>query len=366
MDSVLLRLDAFRKIPAELTNPTMHGAYLTVCAYAVMGLLFIMELHSYLTSNIVKTVDLDPHYADSIWIDFDVIMYELPCEYTHVVVRDIVGNNELDIMEQSVTKERTDVLSGAFKGVHEVISTDVNTKDGEDTAPTHIHDANPELESDWVSTSDHFHHSSFDQVLEYHDFTMINFYADWCIHCRRFAPTWKDTEQTTDKMHLRDKNRRETNAKLLRVNCVEFGEVCAQQGVRAYPTVRLYKRDKTYVQYKGLRKKEDIIKFLQDYISKETLPQGHTVVSHHSETAEGCRVHGELRVRRVPGYFLLEADSTLDSLEPAMTNVSHQVNHLWFIDDREALRDYIQGTESHITEDVLRNIHPMREEIFAT
>ena len=247
MENFLLKMDAFRKIPTELTNPTMHGAYLTMCAYIIMGLLFLMELTSYLSTSVSKTVELDPNYAENMWIDFDVIMHSLPCEYTKIVVRDIVGQSEIEILEQIITKEKLDARTGTFKG--EMSQTDSrrglvdvdprnpdillnpdkyradNEKKTNDNEPTHIHDDNPELESDWISTSDHFHHDSFEKVLTFHDFTMINFYAEWCIHCRRFAPTWIEAEQKADKMHFRDKNRREVNAKLLRVNCVQFGYV---------------------------------------------------------------------------------------------------------------------------------------------
>lgn len=183
------------------------------------------------------------------WIDFDVVMHALPCDYTKVVVRDVVGNSEIEILEQLINKESLDARTGTFKGKTARVdskvgkdefdphdpqnilnqhSQDKNKKSegGDDSQPTHIHDDHPELESDWISTSDHFHHDSFDKVITYHDFTMINFYAEWCIHCRRFAPTWIEAEQRADKMHFRDKNRRESNAKLLRINCVQFGYVC--------------------------------------------------------------------------------------------------------------------------------------------
>ena len=42
--------------------------------------------------------------------------------------------------------------------------------------------------------------------------------------------------------------------------------------VRAYPTVRLDKKDKTYVQYHGERSIDPIITFLKDFVSKEALP----------------------------------------------------------------------------------------------
>ncbi len=78
------------------------------------------------------------------------------------------------------------------------------------------------MDSDWDSTSDHFEHHDFEKVLEFHDFTMVNFYADWCIHCRRFAPTWKEAEVITDGMVFKDKHRTVVEGKLLRVNCVNF------------------------------------------------------------------------------------------------------------------------------------------------
>ena len=61
---LFLKLDAFRKIPMELTNPTMHGAYLTILAYTIMALLFFMEFHAYLSTSATKTVELDSHYAE--------------------------------------------------------------------------------------------------------------------------------------------------------------------------------------------------------------------------------------------------------------------------------------------------------------
>jgi len=372
----VLKLDAFRKIPTELTNPTMHGAYLTIMAYTIMALLFFMEFHAYLSTSASRTVELDSHYAQHIWIDFDVVMHELPCKYTRVVVRDVVGQQELDILDQRITKERTDIRSGNFKGIHterddKGAAKDERMPNNGDGRHAHTADGgwvHPELEADWITTSDEFKHTDFDQVVKYHDFTFINFYAEWCIHCRRFAPTWIETEKQTDAMALRDKRGKEVVSKLLRINCVAFQDVCARVGIRAYPTVRMYKRDGTFSVYHGERKKEPLLAFFTSFIESAEIPESTAseVVRHHSSIEEGCRVHGELKVRRVPGYFLLEADSTLDSLEPSMTNVSHRVNHLWFIDDRQALKDYVTTTARHVTSDVLANVQPMKQTEFAS
>ncbi len=60
----MLKLDAFRKIPTELTNPTVHGAWLTILAYVVMAGLFFLELRGYLATNVTKTVELDARFDE--------------------------------------------------------------------------------------------------------------------------------------------------------------------------------------------------------------------------------------------------------------------------------------------------------------
>lgn len=355
MEGLLLKLDAFRKIQPELTSPTLHGAYLTMLAYTVMAILFLLELRSFITIQVTKSVELDSHFSDNIWIDFDVVMHALPCQYTNVVIRDIVGHQELEVLDKRITKERVDVRSGTLKGV---VLDDPNAQESE-LKFIHQHEEHPELESDWDSTSDHFQHNDFEKVVEYHDFTMINFYAEWCIHCRNFAPTWAEAEKQADKIVFYDKHKSEVVVKLLRVNCVDFGDICNRVGIRAYPTVRMYKQDKTFSTYQDARNIESILNYVKDFVHNSETNK-HATVSHHSAIEEGCRIHGEVQVRRVPGYFLLEADSHLDSLEPSMTNVSHLVNHLWFLDDRQALKDYLANTGRHVTGDVMQNIHPMK------
>merc|ERR1712129_159675 len=161
-------------------------------------------------------------------------------------------------------------------------------------------------------------------------------------------------------------NGNEVIAKMLRINCVSFQSKCAEIGIRAYPTLRMYKEDGNFALYRGERKGDALLDFITKFINSEAIQVESGIVSHHASLEEGCRVHGELKVRRVPGYFLLEADSSLDSLEPSMTNVSHRVNHLWFIDDRQALKDYVTTTARHVTSDVLANVQPMKQTEFAS
>ncbi len=122
--------------------------------------------------------------------------------------------------------------------------------------------------ANWTRTGsrpDQFKHTDFDSVIRYHDFTFINFYAEWCIHCRRFAPIWIEAEDRADQIRFTDANGYEVVVKLLRINCVQFEGVCNAAGIRGFPTVRMYKKDGTFSGYNGERRVENIIDSVFDF-----------------------------------------------------------------------------------------------------
>ena len=353
--------DGFRRLPSELTTATTHGATLTICAGITCFLLFLLELRGWLSSSIIKTTELDSHYEDSVWIDFHITMNALPCKYTKVKVRDVISHTELPILSQSIKKENLN-LDGVKQGQH---------YDQEDEGQDEFEEDHPELDADWLSSSDEFKHTDFDAVIRYHDFTFINFYAEWCPHCRRFAPTWIEAENKADKTEYFDKNNEKVRTKLLRVNCVEFADVCHKIGIRGYPTVRMYKNDGKFSEYGGPRQVDALLKSVHDYIHERKVEHHSKHVYHHSEIGEGCRVSGKLNVRRVPGYFLLEADSNIDTLSAAMTNVSHTVRHIIFSDSEpdkymDDINTYAKKLGRHLTTKVADNLQYLNSKQFYT
>jgi len=117
--------------------------------------------------------------------------------------------------------------------------------------------------------------------------------------------------------------------KFLRMNCVDFGEQCQKAQIAAFPSLRLYKRDGSFESYNQKRSVENIIGFLTSSISNSHLIVG----QHHHMFNEGCLVQGTLSVPRVPGHFHLQAEAFGNvNVNPALTNVSHKVNHLSFGD----------------------------------
>jgi thioredoxin-like negative regulator of GroEL len=74
--------------------------------------------------------------------------------------------------------------------------------------------------------------SNFTDITRNADW-LVMFYAHWCGHCKRFAPTFKRLAR-----HLK---KEQSPVKLARVNCVfeENLDLCVAMDVKAYPSVDL-------------------------------------------------------------------------------------------------------------------------------
>ena len=86
--------------------------------------------------------------------------------------------------------------------------------------------------------------------------TFVKFYAPWCGHCKRLAPTW-------DK--LSDKYASNGNVEVVKVDCTKQKSVCNDQGVRGYPTLKYFKSgDFEGEKYAGARDLNALSKFVDD------------------------------------------------------------------------------------------------------
>ncbi|AGO11766.1 AaceriADL008Wp [[Ashbya] aceris (nom. inval.)] len=63
---------------------------------------------------------------------------------------------------------------------------------------------------------------------------LVEFYSPLCHHCMTFAPIW---EKTWKEFH---KKGAQLGISMVQVNCLESGDLCKEQNVGAYPTIRLY------------------------------------------------------------------------------------------------------------------------------
>ncbi|KAF5387700.1 hypothetical protein D9615_000009 [Tricholomella constricta] len=114
-------------------------------------------------------------------------------------------------------------------------------------------------------------------------FWFIEYFSPYCSHCREFEPTWKklveETEHTTPSV------------KLAQVDCAVHGgtsspvstialvaaylspiDLCAEKGVKAYPTMRMYRNGQDLEKYTGHRTLPDLHAFIKRHVDAVAPP----------------------------------------------------------------------------------------------
>lgn len=88
--------------------------------------------------------------------------------------------------------------------------------------------------------------------------TIVKFYAPWCGHCKRMAPTWDE---------LATKFVGNTNVKIAKVDCTlsENKELCSEQEVDGFPTVYIYRNGEKIEEYGGNRSLDDLFEYVSNH-----------------------------------------------------------------------------------------------------
>ncbi|CAO1626393.1 unnamed protein product [Sympodiomycopsis kandeliae] len=99
--------------------------------------------------------------------------------------------------------------------------------------------------------------------------SLVEFYSPYCIHCKRFAPTFANLASIQE--HLE-----EYKFKIRRVNCVASGDLCKDQGITGYPTLNLYLNGNKVEEYQGDRSFENLMAYTtaksSDYRKTQSQP----------------------------------------------------------------------------------------------
>ncbi|XP_058820721.1 thioredoxin domain-containing protein 5 homolog [Topomyia yanbarensis] len=86
----------------------------------------------------------------------------------------------------------------------------------------------------------------------------VMFFAPWCGHCKKLAPTWSKLAES-----------KSLPVKIGRVDCTNDGDICSEQDVTGYPTLKFFKASEDAVKYRGARDLDAFTAFLREQLGLE-------------------------------------------------------------------------------------------------
>jgi len=292
----------------------------------LMAILFSAETFAFAKSNIFTEIALDDNTDPQIQLNFNVTLYALHCDYVSVDVWDVLGTNRQNVTKnvekwQIDAEGRRKSFSGRNRETRELIYE------------TH-EETLEELHENGVHAIEILDQAHFKEFLENNEMAFLNFFAPWCMWCQRLHPTWEKLAEVVagDRMPVG----------IARIDCVKHIDICRQQNIQAFPTLRWYeageyqappyKSDRTVdALHNFAKRKLELNTKFKDWSKHETgKSKEHYRELYNVPENPGCQVSGTLMVNRVPGNFHIEAKSKNHNLNAAMTNLTHSVNHLSF------------------------------------
>ena len=376
---------------------------------------------------------LDSNKDSRVRVNFNITMMDLKCEYAVIDVVSVLGTEQNATTH--VTKWKVD--GGGVRRQYQGRNKQQNDILLKDDAVTETLEELHENGEDAIS----FDPTTLQYARNEYEYVFVDFYASWCSHCRDLAPTWYVPGACLPNNHkVAHLCCRETLAEVMdataadvvmktmegmdgqgehgwtyddfehakksekpvvvgKVDCVTHHQLCRDQNIRAYPTLRMFIDGEASGDYQGHRTVVEMADWLalQEEAHKVDLEESEKTVALAAEAARrrlevsseekewaeklrkhrhkqkanwddnehpGCQLAGYIMVDRVPGNFHIMARSSHHDLVPHMTNVSHLINSLSV--GEPAVSRMVQTGNVDIPSSVNDKLFPMSGNVYVT
>eukprot|EP00579_Thalassiosira_antarctica_P028319 CAMPEP_0202002362 /NCGR_PEP_ID=MMETSP0905-20130828/8214_1 /ASSEMBLY_ACC=CAM_ASM_000554 /TAXON_ID=420261 /ORGANISM="Thalassiosira antarctica, Strain CCMP982" /LENGTH=475 /DNA_ID=CAMNT_0048559239 /DNA_START=49 /DNA_END=1477 /DNA_ORIENTATION=- len=312
--------DFYRRVPKDMTESTKVGVIMSLLAILIMIILFICETWAFTHTKINSNIEIDPNAEQLIRFNFNVTLYDVHCDFVSVDVWDTLGTNHQNVTKD-ITKWRLDD-QGQKQKFHgrNTQQRAIKHQEHKETTLLDIVDSNGgELHSTDLNPD------NLQEFFNEHKLTIVDYYAPWCIWCQRLSPTWETFASEAKKQQI--------NLGVGKVDCVAQQQLCKDERVMAFPTLRWIENGKGVMpDYRGDRTVDALVEYAKRRVDSAEGDDDETGKSEEfdEEHHPGCQVAGHLMANRVPGNLHIEATSPNHEINSAMTNLTHRVNHLSF------------------------------------
>ncbi|KAJ9521082.1 hypothetical protein QJQ45_022820 [Haematococcus lacustris] len=367
--SKLKAIDFFKKLPSDLTEATLAGAWLSIAATVIMCMLFSMELYSFLTIQTSTQLIVDRSSpSELLKINFNISFPALSCEFATLDVSDALGTKRLNLTK--TVRKAAITLDLQRLGA----AADDTPKPGPKYDAEGTFDEEPDIDISVPLSS-----SNFLTTLARYPIVVVNFYAPWCHWCQRLEPTWEAaTKEVHDKYPEWD-----GRIRFAKVDCTAEMEMCRQHFIQGFPSLRVFRKGHDEVTiggmqdheaYTGDRTKEALVAFADSLVPSAGQPHRKHVDLASAPKSAGCNMAGKadrqswqaagqqqqrqhpaakalpvpgfVMVKKVPGTLHFGARSEGHSFDHALMNMTHVV-HTFTIGSRPTVKKYQQLQRLH-------------------
>ncbi|XP_060563221.1 endoplasmic reticulum-Golgi intermediate compartment protein 1-like isoform X2 [Ruditapes philippinarum] len=97
------RFDIYRKVPKDLTQPTLTGACISICSVLFMLYLFLSELAGFLQHEVVSELIVDDpvKYSEKIPVFLNITLMNTKCEFVGLDIQDDMGRHEVGFQDNT-------------------------------------------------------------------------------------------------------------------------------------------------------------------------------------------------------------------------------------------------------------------------
>jgi thiol-disulfide isomerase/thioredoxin len=311
--------------------------FFATLGYIAIALLSVTEIAVFSSTTWTTDTVVNSNMDKAMSVQFNITFPMVPCRYLHLGARDrFAMQGSVGLGDQAhfvpVNLDEADhdktYLREGDAALNRLYDHDDDTNPKEEEAKNIVIPAH-------LPTSEVFLYTNFTDVISYHDFTLVYFYADWCFHSRKFHRTWdklaKLANEGSERLHFPDEEGHNKPVTLVRMNCGDFKDACRDLDILMFPTLRLYKRDGHI--FTTFKHEKRTFNHILDFLEHSMRSSHFLDAQHQAVFSEGCQVSGLFNVPRVQGFFQLTAEPSHESsINPDLVNMTHSVSHFSFGD----------------------------------